>query len=116
MDTAVFKIIENIIGVPYVEESFETGTVCLAMDEDLRFDFQTQFAVYDVVNYIYGIVNRLYLEDEINSKNIQSLLIPYPVDASFFWENSALGKKIRLIYPIRELECRAVQDFNWVRN
>lgn len=113
MAIPVFKIIESIIGIPFEEDIFETGTVCLAMDEDLRFDFQTQFTVYDVINYVYGIVNLLHVEGEINAKNIKSLQIPYPVDASFFWENSVLGKKIRLRQPIKDLECIPIAALNW---
>ena len=111
MAATVFTILESIIKVPFVENFFDTGTVCLVHDEELRAEFQTQFTNYDVMNYVYGVLNILSLE--INIKTIDSLIIPYPVDAAYFWNKCTEGKNIRLKRPIPALECIAIEDLNW---
>ncbi|RVT73922.1 hypothetical protein EOD40_13470 [Flavobacterium sufflavum] len=52
----VLKTIEKIIETPFIEDEFEAGSVCFANDEDLRADFKLQFRIYDVMNYVYGVL------------------------------------------------------------
>lgn len=113
MNTAVFKTIEKIIDIPFVEDEFEVGAVCFANDEDVRADFKLQFTAYDVVNYIYGIVFQLYSEENIKTLSILDLKIPYPKNATSFWEYSSIGKKFRQQQIIEQLEFIAVSQLNW---
>ena len=78
MKSIVFETLEKIVGVPFQDLETETSTVCLANSEELRAEFQLQFTVYDVVNYVYGIVSAIP-----GKIQILSLKIPYPVDAYF---------------------------------
>lgn len=109
MESIVFKRLEKIIGIPFVEDDFVKGAVCFASDEDVRADFRIQFSKNDVINYVYGVVSLLYLKEN----TIASLKIPYPVDADFFWKNSFIGKKIRQEQPVKEIELVSVSQLNW---
>lgn len=113
MKTAVLKRIEDIIQIPFVEDEFEVGAVCFANDEDVRADFKLQFTSYDVVNYVYGIVFQLYSKENLNTTSILDLKIPYPQNATSFWEYSSIGKKIRQEQIIEEIEFTAVSQLNW---
>ncbi|HEX9152155.1 MAG TPA: hypothetical protein VF842_08735, partial [Flavobacterium sp.] len=83
MKATIFATIERIIDTPFVEEQFENGSVCFEMDEDVRADFQLQFTVYDVVNYVYGLIYQLYWKENEELKSISLLKIPYPINAIF---------------------------------
>ncbi|MBA0882423.1 hypothetical protein [Flavobacterium undicola] len=111
MKVEVLKTIEKIIETPFVEDEFEVGSVCFANDEDLRADFKLQFSTYDVVNYVYGIYQLLWEENE--KIEISLLKIPYPISASSFWQYSSIGKKFRQEHPIQEMEFIVVSELNW---
>ena len=112
MKIQVLKTIESIIETPFVEDEFESGSVCFANDEDLRANFKLQFTIYDVVNYVYGVC-QLHLEK--NEKlEISLLKIPYPVNADLFWKHSNGGKKLRQQQAINEIELTDVTILNWV--
>lgn len=113
MNRAVLKTIEEIIKTPFVEDKFESGAVCFASDEDVRADFKLQFTIYDVVNYIYGVVFQLYSEENIKTLFILDLKIPYPKNATSFWEYSSIGKKFRNQQIIEQLEFAAVSQLIW---
>lgn len=110
MEKSVFKLIEERIGIPFVEEEFEKGTVCFATDPELRTDFRIQFTHDDIVNYVYGIVA---LDSNKNLASISSLKIPYPLDSDSFWQKSSIGKKYRESHAIKEIETVAVSKLNW---
>lgn len=109
----VLKTIESIIKTPFVEDEFEDGSVCFANDEDLRVDFKIHFTIYDVVNYVYGVITQLYWEESEKLESISLLKIPYPIDATFFWQYSSIGKKLRREHPIQEMEFIDVTKLNW---
>ncbi|MEN9909649.1 MAG: hypothetical protein RLZZ540_2798 [Bacteroidota bacterium] len=112
MKTAILKTIEKIIETPFVEDEFELGSVCFANDEDLRADFKLHFTIYDVVNYVYGVINQLYWKE--NEKiEISLLKIPYPANSSSFWKYSSIGKKFRQEHPVQEMEFIVVSELNW---
>jgi hypothetical protein len=113
MKMEVFKTIENIIETPFVEDEFELGSVCFAYDEDLRSDFKFQFTTYDVVNYVYGVINQLYSKVDEKLESLSLLEIPYPANASSFWHYCNIGKKFRQEHPIREMEFIVVSELNW---
>lgn len=113
MNSAVFKTIEKIIKIPFVEDQFEEGAVCFANDEELRADFKLQFTVYDVVNYVYGVVYEFYSKENKIIESISLVKIPYPDNADFFWKYSNIGKKIRLQQTISEIEFHDVTKMNW---
>ena len=108
MKRVVFETLENIIGVPFVALETETSSVCLANSEELRAEFRLQFTIYDVVNYVYGI-----LETIPDNDAIASLVISYPLDAIFFWKYSSKGKKNRLKNTIEALEFMEISELNW---
>lgn len=112
MKTAVLKTLEKIIETPFVEDKFELGSVCFANDEDLRADFKLQFSIYDVVNYVYGIY-QLHFEENEKLESISLLKIPYPANASSFWQYANIGKKFRQEHPIPEMEFIVVSELNW---
>lgn len=109
----VFSTIERIIETPYLEDSFEIGSVCFERDDELRAEFLLQFTDYDVVNYVYGVVYQLYWKEITKIESISILKIPYPVDATFFWQYSTIGKKIRSEHPIQEMEFISLHELNW---
>ncbi len=109
----VFNTIERIIETPYAEDSFETGSVCFEGDDELRAEFLLHFTAYDVVNYVYGVVYQLYWKEITKIESISMLKIPYPVDATFFWEYGTVGKKIRSKHPIQEMEFISLHELNW---
>lgn len=113
MKSNIFSTIERIIETPYVEDLFETGSVCLESDDELRAEFLLQFTIYDVVNYVYGVVNQLYCEGDNEMESISIFKIPYPVNATFFWQYSAIGRRIRIEHPIQEMEFISVSELNW---
>lgn len=110
MEKSVFKSIEKILGIPFVDDELTTGAVCFATDEELRADFKIQFISNDVVNYVYGIIT---LDSNENLASISSLKIPYPVNADVFWQNSIIGKKYRQNHFIKEIESVIVTQLNW---
>jgi hypothetical protein len=113
MKATIFATIERIIETPFVEDQFEHGSVCFERDEEVRADFRLQFTVYDVVNYAYGIVYQLYWKENEALKSISLLKIPYPANATFFWNYSTIGKKYRLKEPIKEMEFIDVSKLRW---
>ena len=108
MKKVVFETLENIIGVPFVDLETETSTVCLANSEELRAEFRLQFSVYDVVNYVYGI-----LESISGNYMISAVVILYPVDADFFWKYASKGKRYRLENIKEALEFMDISELNW---
>ena len=111
MKTSIFNTIENILKISFLEEDFEVGSVCFANDEEVRSDFKLELTTYDVVNYVYGIY-QLYWEE--NQKiELLDLKIPYPESADFFWKYANSGKKFRLEHPIKEIEFLDVTALNW---
>ncbi|KDN55608.1 type ISP restriction/modification enzyme [Flavobacterium seoulense] len=113
MKATVFETLEKIIQIPFVADEFENGAVCFANDEEVRADFKLQFTAFDVVNYVYGILFKLYLKENIENASILNLKIPFPADADFFWKYSDFGKKLRQEKIIETIECNAVNQFNW---
>ena len=109
----VFELIETIIEIPFVDDEIERGAVCFAFNEGIRADFILQFTAYDVVNYVYGIIFELYCKENEIVKSISILKIPYPTNATFFWNYSIIGKKYRLEDPIKEMEFMDVSKLNW---
>lgn len=111
MKTSIFNTIENILQIPFVEGKFEAGSVCFANDEEVRADFKLQFTTFDVMNYVYGIYQ---LHWEENQKiELSVLKIPYPENADFFWKYANIGKKFRLENPIKEMEFFDLTELNW---
>lgn len=113
MKASIFSTIERIIETPYVETPLDMGSVCFESDDELRAEFLLQFTVYDVVNYVYGVVYQLYWRENNKIESISILKIPYPVNATFFWQYSTIGKKIRIEHPIQEMEFISVSELNW---
>jgi hypothetical protein len=113
MKVTIFATIERIIETPFVEDQFENGSVCFERDEDVRADFRLEFTVYDVVNYVYGVISQLYWKENEELKSISLLKIPYPISATDFWKYSVIGKKQRLKEPIKEMEFIDVSKLNW---
>lgn len=113
MKASIFSTIERIIETPYVEDPSEVGSVCFESDDELRAEFLLQFTVYDVVNYVYGVVYQLYYVDNNEIETISILKIPYPINATFFWQYCTIGKKIRIEHPIQEMEFISISELNW---
>lgn len=113
MKESIFSTIARIIETPFVEDQFETGSVCFECDDELRADFILQFTVYDVVNYVYGVVHQLYWKENEKLESLSLLKIPYPINATFFWEYSSIGKKFRQEHAVKEMELIAVDKLNW---
>lgn len=109
----VLKTIEKIIETPFIEDEFEAGSVCFVNDEDLRAEFKLQFSTYDVVNYVYGVINQLYWKENEKLQSISLFKIPYPSNAASFWQYSNIGKKFRQEHPIREMEFIVVSELKW---
>lgn len=110
MNTATFKILEEIIGIPFFDKTFETGAVCFATSDEVRADYKLQFTTDDVVDYIYGIVYQWYGNE---SELLTSYKIPYPTSATFFWKYCAAGKEYRAANSIKAIEIEALSDLNW---
>jgi|688.fasta_scaffold954692_1 hypothetical protein len=113
MNVNFCKKIERIIETPFVENELEDGSVCFEKDEDLRADYRLQFTYYNVVNYVYGIINELHYKKNKEFNTLSLLKIPYPLNAAFFWKYNAIGKEIRLQKPIKEIELIDVTQLNW---
>lgn len=113
MDTAVYRKIEAIIGVPFVGDEIANSAVCFACSEELRADFRIHFSVMDVVNYLYGIIYESYQADEIKAKTIFELKIPFPKNDLSFWKYSFIGQNIRLENTLKELDYLEVCELNW---
>jgi hypothetical protein len=109
----VFKLIEERIGIPFVMDHFEEGEVCFVNNEAIRYDFKLQFTTYDVIHYIYGVVDKLYWKENEKSPPIQLLEIPLPVNGVSFWEYCEIGKNKRLKCPIETIEFVNISDLNW---
>ncbi|MEO8254989.1 MAG: hypothetical protein ABI554_11445 [Flavobacterium sp.] len=109
----VFEIIQNRIALPFVEDETENGTVCFAANDEVRADYKRYFTSYDVVNYVYGIISETYCKQNKRVESMSLLEIRYPINASFFWNYSILGAKIRLQKPIPELELMDSSKLNW---
>ena len=110
----IFKFIEQRIGIPYIMEYYEEVRVCFVNNEDIRYDFQLQFTTYDVIHYVYGVIDKLYWKDNEKLPPIQLLKIPFPVNAVSFWEYAQIGKKNRLQFPIETIEFADLSDLNWL--
>lgn len=115
MEANILEAIERIIETPYIESPYETGSVCLENDDELRAEFILQFTIYDVVNYVYGVLYQLYWKENKEIESVSLLKIPYPINATFFWEYSFIGKKIRVVHPIQEMEFISLNELNWER-
>jgi hypothetical protein len=113
MRATIFATIERIIETPFAEDQYESGSVCFATDEDVRADFRLQFSAYDVVNYVYGVLYELHWKENEALKPLSLLKIPYPINATFFWNYSTIGKKYRLKEPLKEMEFIDVSKLNW---
>lgn len=113
MEADIFSTIERIIETPFVKDVLEIGSLCLESDDELRAEFRLQFTTYDVVNYVYGVVHQLYCMENNEIDSISFLKIRYPVSATFFWQYSAIGRKIRIEHPIQEMELISLSDLNW---
>lgn len=113
MNASVYKKIESIIAIPFVEDEVATASVCFACSEELRADFRIQFSAMDVVNYVYGIIHEMYQTEEFKAKAILDLKIPFPQSALDFWKYSLCGKKIRFESTMKELEALEFSKFNW---
>lgn len=113
MKANIFSIIERIIETPYVEDLSDIGSVCLESDVELRAEFLLQFTICDVVNYVYGVIYQLYWKENYKLKSILLIRIPYPVNATFFWQYSTIGREIRIEHPIQEMEFISVSELHW---
>lgn len=113
MEAYIFIKIERIIETPYVEDVLEIGSVCLESDDELRAEFRLQFTAYDVINYVYGVVFQSYCIENDEIESISFLKIPYPINATFFWQYSRIGQRIRIENPIQEMELISLSELNW---
>lgn len=113
MKRILFEKIERIIETPFVENELENGSVCFENEEDLRPDYRIQFTYNHVVNYVYGILYQLHYKEDKELNPLSLLKIPYPENASFFWKYNAIGRKIRLEKPIKEIEFLDISLLKW---
>lgn len=116
MRVTVFKKIEAIIAIPFVDEEITTASVCFACSDELRADFRIQFSAFDVVNYVYGIIQDCYTIEEIKTTSILDFKIPYPQNAAFFWNYSFIGEKNRFKFTIKEINFIDLNELNWIKN
>ncbi|WPR70591.1 hypothetical protein SLW70_11675 [Flavobacterium sp. NG2] len=112
MKSTIYKKIESIIQLPFMNETFHSGAVCFADSEELRDDFKLYFTNYDLINYIYGVVVQVYPNQ--NLKSVTDFKIPFPANVTAFWETVEVGKKHRQKNPISVIELADCSDFNWV--
>lgn len=96
------EIIEEITkktGLTFVPEN-ENGSVCFANNNDeLRDEFKQVFTIKELLYYIYGMLySTNYNENYDDFFEIDFLKIPFPKEATTFWEFVNLGMKIREIH------------------
>jgi hypothetical protein len=87
-DKEVLDTIEKIIGIPFISDSYATGAVCFANNEEVRPEFRLSFNTFHVLDYSHAIIFK-------SEETANLLKIPFPEDSTCFWELVAIGAKLR---------------------
>ena len=109
LNPEILRQITEGVGLEFVAEK-ETGNVCFANNNaELRDDFKQTFAPIDVLDYIYAVLHSPdYREKYKEFLKIDFPRVPYPKDATVFWQLVALGGALRQIHL---LESPVVENY-----
>jgi hypothetical protein len=109
-DKEVLDIIEKIIGIPFISDSYATGAVCFADDEEVRPEFRQSFNTFHVLDYIKAIIHQ---SNDIEFIEKVSFQIPYPENSTSFWKLVASGIKLRKSDLIDKTRKEAHFEIKW---
>ncbi len=87
------------------------GNVCFINNPEVRSDFRTTFAPIDILDYIYAVLHSpAYREKYKEFLKIDFPRVPYPKDATTFWQLVELGKQLREMHL---LESPKVEELHY---
>jgi hypothetical protein len=112
-DKEVLNTIEKIIGIPFVKTFYEDGAVCFANNDEVRPDFRQSFTIFHVLDYINAIIYQSKRIEKINFFNDGSLEVPYPKDLTLFWNQVAIGEKLRKSGSLEHDVIEKYFDIKW---
>lgn len=91
IDRSVIQKIASGLSIGFVPEKEREGEVCFMNSEEVRPEFKVSFAPADIFNYIIAVLQSPDLRAPLQDK----LQIPYPKDATGFWELVKKGERLR---------------------
>lgn len=96
---------ENRIGLEFISEEV-IGNLCFANNSDeIRDDFRQVFTPIDLFDYIYAVQHSSgYRKKHPDFQKINLAEIPYPKYTETFWKLVRLGKEIRQIHLMENLQ------------
>lgn len=89
----IVQKISDQTGLLYAGKN-QPGNVCFANNnEDLRDEFKQVFSTMDLLEYVFGCLKALRVQESASAKPLNSAIpIPYPQNAENFWELVNRGK------------------------
>ena len=101
--------ITQTLGLSFIPEQDTEGNVCFANSTELRDDYKMSFAPIDILDYIYAVLHSpTYRETYKEFLKIDFPRVPYPKDASTFWDLVKLGGELRQLHL---LESASVENY-----
>ena len=96
IDTVIAQKIAHDLDLAFLPMN-EPENLCFAYNNSgLRSEYKQSFVATDLADYIYGILKlQNNLQEGEEFLNVDTLNIPFPEHAAYFWECVALGGEIR---------------------
>ncbi len=91
LNPEIVKRIANRYGLFFLDKK-ETGNVCFANSEELRFEFKQSFTAIDLLDLCYAVLHSSIYEDDLKNETQK---IPIPIDSNVFWKLVQFGNTLR---------------------
>ncbi len=109
LSPTILKQIEKKLGLPFVPENTEDGSVCMANNAEVRDEYKEAFAPIDILDYIYAVLHSPdYRENYKEFLKIDFPRVPYPEDPQTFWQLVELGSQLRQLHL---MESQKTQEY-----